>query len=125
MRARPRSTSSNPYAGPAAGRPPGPPRRRPARRQREEGPRRRPEHRVSEARSLREPSYGLLAVSTYLRSHHMCMKVMTQTLAPAVLVAALLAAVPVQAQTTGGYSDLPEAFRIDAGGFRIAADTKL
>ena len=55
----------------------------------------------------------------------MCMKVMTQTLAPAVLVAALLAAVPVQAQTTGGYSDLPEAFRIDAGGFRIAADTKL
>jgi hypothetical protein len=49
---------------------------------------------------------------------------MTHTLGPAVLAAAL-AAVPARAQTTGGYSDLPETFRIDAGGFRIAADTKL
>jgi len=51
-------------------------------------------------------------------------RVMTHTLGPAVLAAAL-AAVPARAQTTGGYSDLPETFRIDAGGFRIAADTKL
>jgi hypothetical protein len=40
------------------------------------------------------------------------------------LVAGLLA-MPAQAQSAGAYSDLPETFRIDAGGFRIAADTKL
>jgi len=41
------------------------------------------------------------------------------------LLAVALAAVPARAQTASGYSDLPERFRIDAGGFRIAADTKL
>ena len=51
-------------------------------------------------------------------------RVMIQTLGPAVLAAALVA-VPAPAQTTGGYSDLPETFRIDTGGFRIAADTRL
>ena len=51
-------------------------------------------------------------------------RVMTQSIGLAVLAAAL-AAVPARAQTTGGYSDLPETFRIDTGGFRIAADTKL
>jgi len=50
--------------------------------------------------------------------------IMTRTLVPAVLAAALAAA-PAQAQTTGAYSDLPETLRIDTGGFRIAADTKL
>jgi hypothetical protein len=39
-------------------------------------------------------------------------------------VTALLV-VSVQAQTGGASSDLPDTFRIDIGGFRIAADTKL
>lgn len=47
-----------------------------------------------------------------------------RTACPAVLAAAL-AAVPAQGQPAGAYSDLPQAFRIDAGSFRIAADTKL
>jgi hypothetical protein len=50
--------------------------------------------------------------------------VVIRTLSSAV-VAVALAAVPAQAQTAGAYSDLPDTFRIDAGGFRIAADTKL
>jgi len=51
-------------------------------------------------------------------------RAMTQSIGLAVL-AATLGPVPALAQATGGYSDLPEAFRIDTGGFRIAADTKL
>ena len=43
----------------------------------------------------------------------------------ALLATLALAAAPAQAQTTTGYSDLPETFRLDGGGFRIAADTKL
>lgn len=50
---------------------------------------------------------------------------MIRSICAAALAAAVLAATPAQAQTTGGYSDLPETFRIDTGGFRIAADTKL
>jgi hypothetical protein len=39
-------------------------------------------------------------------------------------VAGIVIAGPVRAQT-GGYSDVPDTFRIEAGGFRIGADTEL
>ena len=55
----------------------------------------------------------------------MLSRVTLQSFVPAALVATLLSAAPAQAQTTSAYSDLPQAFRIDTGGFYIAADTTL
>jgi hypothetical protein len=45
----------------------------------------------------------------------------------AVAAAALssLMSVPAAAQTSSGFTDLPQAFRLDAGGFRIASETRL
>jgi hypothetical protein len=50
--------------------------------------------------------------------------VVRRAAAPAAL-AALLIAVPAAAQTSSSYTDLPQGFRLDLGGFRIASETKL
>ena len=45
----------------------------------------------------------------------------------AVAAAALsaLMSVPAAAQTSSGFTDLPQGFRLDVGGFRIASETQL
>jgi hypothetical protein len=50
--------------------------------------------------------------------------VVRRAAAPAAL-AALLLAVPAAAQTASTYTDLPQGFRLDIGGFRIASETRL